>query len=80
MLLDKNPENELIVFANAFAKYQRDNLFHRVLNKNIFVVLLLETIELLNNNNADISKKRFRYSFVGGMIVQKVYALKSKNS
>jgi hypothetical protein len=24
-----------MVFANAFAKYQRDNSFHRLLNKNI---------------------------------------------
>src|SRR3989344_170166 len=35
MLLDKEkPENELMVFANAFAKYQRQNPFRRVLNKN----------------------------------------------
>jgi hypothetical protein len=58
MLLDKEkPENELMVFANAFAKYQRDNPFRRVLNKNIPLVLLLKTIRLLNNNNIGISKK-----------------------
>jgi hypothetical protein len=37
MLLDKEKsENELMIFfANVFAKYQRDNPFRRVLNKNI---------------------------------------------
>jgi hypothetical protein len=55
--LTKTFENELIVFANAFAKYQRDNPFHRDLNKNIPLVLLLKTIKLLNNNNADIPRK-----------------------
>ncbi|GHT24109.1 hypothetical protein AGMMS49953_05900 [Endomicrobiia bacterium] len=58
MLLDKEkPENELMVFTNTFAKYQRGNPFRRVLNKNIPLVLLLKIIRLLNNNNAGIAKK-----------------------
>jgi hypothetical protein len=49
MLLDKEkPENELMVFANAFAKYQRQNPFRRVLNKNVPLILLMQTIKLLN--------------------------------
>ena len=61
MLLDKEkPENELMVFTNAFAKYQRCNPFRRVLNKNVPLVLLIQTIQLLNKdqgfNNAGISK------------------------
>ena len=61
MLLDKEkPENEIMVFANAFAKYQRHNPFRRVLNKNIPLILLIQTIQLLNKdqdfNNVGISK------------------------
>ncbi len=61
MLLDKEkPENELMVFANAFAKYQRQNPFRRVLNKNVPLILLIQTIKLLNNDpeykGAGISK------------------------
>lgn len=61
MLLDKEkPENELMVFANAFAKYQRQNPFRRVLNKNVPLILLIETIKLLKNdpdfNGTGISK------------------------
>ena len=53
MLLDKEKtENELMVFANAFAKYQRKNPFRRVLNKNVPLILLIQTIKLLNNNTA----------------------------
>jgi len=51
MLLDKEkPENELMVFANAFAKYQRHNPFRRVLNKNVPLILLIQTIKLLNKD------------------------------
>ena len=62
MLLDKeNPQNEQMVFANAFAKYQRHNPFRRVLNNNVPLILLIETINLLNNgidyNGTGISKK-----------------------
>jgi len=61
MLIDKEkPENELMVFANAFAKYQRHNPFRRVSNKNVPLLLLLQTIQLLNKdpefNGAGISK------------------------
>jgi len=61
MLLNKEkPENELMVFANAFAKYQRHNPFRRVLNKNVPLILLVQTIKLLNEdqdfNNAGISR------------------------
>jgi len=61
MLLDKEkPENEQMVFANAFAKYLRNNPFRRVLNSNTPLVLLLQVIQLLNNdedfNNAGISR------------------------
>lgn len=53
MLLDKEkPENELMVFANAFAKYQRHNPFRRVLNKNVPLILLIQTIQLLNKDQA----------------------------
>ena len=52
MLLDKEKlENELMVFANAFAKYQRQNPFRRVLNKNIPLILLIQTIKLLNDDS-----------------------------
>jgi hypothetical protein len=61
MLLDKEkPENELMVFVNAFTKYQRQNPFRRVLNKNVPLILLIQTIQLLNNdpdfNGTGISK------------------------
>jgi AlwI restriction endonuclease. len=61
MLLDKEkPENELMVFANAFAKYQRHNPFRRILNKNVPLILLMQTINLLNSdsdfNGAGISR------------------------
>lgn len=61
MLIDKTkPENELLVFANAFAKYQRHNPFRRVLNHNVPLILLLQTIQLLNAdpeyNGAGISR------------------------
>ena len=61
MLLDKEkPENEQMVFANAFAKYKRNNPFRRVLNNNTPLVLLLQVIQLLNNdkdfNGAGISR------------------------
>lgn len=62
MLLDKeNPQNEQFVFANAFAKFYRHNPFKKVLNQNVPLILLLETIQLLNQdkefNNTGISKK-----------------------
>ncbi len=51
MLLDtENPSNEIFVFANAFAKYQRNNPFRKVLNANKPLILLLQTILLLKND------------------------------
>ena len=42
------PQNERIVFLNAFARHQRGNPFIRELNHNIPLVLLLEVITKLN--------------------------------
>jgi hypothetical protein len=62
MLLDKEkPQNEQMVFVNAFAKYQRHNPFRRVLNENVPLILLIETIQYLNAdtdfNGAGISRQ-----------------------
>jgi hypothetical protein len=62
MLLDRdNPQNEQLIFANAFAKYHRDNPFRRILNSNTPLVLLVKTINLLNEdtnfNSTGVSKK-----------------------
>lgn len=62
MLLDKEkPENEQMVFANAFAKYQRQNPFRRIRNRNVPLILLINIIQLLNDdpeyNGAGISRK-----------------------
>ena len=61
MLLENNkPENEILVFANAFAKYYRNNPFRKILNNNIPLLLLIRTINLLNQssfNTAGISTK-----------------------
>ena len=52
---------EQSVFLNAFVKYQSNNPFRRVLNKNIPLILLLQTIKKLNAdkafNNSGISKR-----------------------
>jgi len=42
------PAYEAEVFLQAFAKSQRKNPFVRVLNDNVPLILLLETIKLLN--------------------------------
>ena len=56
-----NPEYEQQVFLQALAKSQRNNPFVRVLNDNIPLILLLQTIKLLNadetQNGAGISRK-----------------------
>ncbi len=56
-----HPEYETEVFLQAFAKSQRKNPFVRVLNDNVPLILLLETIKLLNAdpefNGAGISRK-----------------------
>lgn len=57
---EEHPEFEQQAFLHSFAKYQRKNPFVRVLNDNIPLILLIETIQKLNNdnrfNNAGISK------------------------
>ncbi len=57
---ENHPEFEKQAFIHSFAKYQRKNPFVRVLNDNIPLVLLLETILKLNSderfNSAGISK------------------------
>lgn len=56
-----HPEYETEVFLHAFAKSQRKNPFVRVLNDNIPLILLLETIKLLNSdpnfNDVGISRR-----------------------
>ena len=56
-----NPEYEQQVFLQAMAKSQRKNPFVRVLNDNIPLILLLQTIKLLNadknQNGVGISRK-----------------------
>lgn len=56
-----NPEYEQQVFLQAMVKSQRKNPFVRVLNDNIPLILLLQTIRLLNSdkeqNGAGISRK-----------------------
>ena len=57
---EEYPELEQQAFLHSFAKYQRKNPFVRVLNDNIPLILLIETIQKLNNNSkfngAGISK------------------------
>jgi len=56
-----NPEYEQQVFLQAMAKSQRKNPFVRVLNDNIPLILLLQTIKMLNadpkQNGAGISRR-----------------------
>lgn len=56
-----HPEYEQQVFLQAFAKSQRKNPFVRVLNDNIPLILLLETIQRLNadprQNGCGISRR-----------------------
>lgn len=51
---EEHPEYEIEAFLQAMSKYQRKNPFVRVLNDNVPLILLLETIKLLN---ADTSFK-----------------------
>ncbi len=57
---EEHPEFEQQAFLHSFSKYQRKNPFVRVLNDNIPLILLIETIQKLNNdkkfNGAGISK------------------------
>jgi hypothetical protein len=60
VVTEEHPEYEQQAFLQAMAKSQRSNPFVRVLNDNIPLILLLETIKKLNagfNNNAGISRK-----------------------
>lgn len=61
LIEESHPEYETEVFLQAFAKSQRKNPFVRVLNDNVPLILLLETIKLLNAdpefNGAGISRK-----------------------
>jgi hypothetical protein len=58
---EEHPEYEQHAFLQAMAKSQRSNPFVRVLNDNIPLILLLETIKKLNAdpefNNTGISRK-----------------------
>lgn len=58
---ETHPEYETEVFLHAFAKYQRNNPFIKVLNDNVPLILLIETIRLLDAdpefNGAGISRK-----------------------
>jgi len=58
---EEHPEYEQQAFLQAMAKSQRNNPFVRVLNENIPLILLLETIKKINadpeSNNAGISRK-----------------------
>lgn len=58
----KNPEREQSVFLQSLARSQRANPFVKVLNDNIPLLLLLQTIRLINSdascgNNCGISRK-----------------------
>lgn len=61
MVEELHPEYETEVFLQAFAKSQRKNPFVRVLNDNVPLILLLETIKMLNSdpefNDVGISRK-----------------------
>jgi hypothetical protein len=58
---EEHPEYEQQAFLQAMCKYQRNNPFVRVLNDNVPLILLLETIKKLNAdpefNGAGISRK-----------------------
>lgn len=47
---NEHPEFEQQAFLNAFAKYQSNNPFRRVLNENVPLVLLLNVIKKINND------------------------------
>ena len=46
----QNPQNERMAFLNAFSRHQRGNPFIRELNRNIPLILLLQTITLLDKD------------------------------
>jgi len=47
---NEHPEFEQQAFLNAFAKYQSNSPFRRVLNENVPFILLLEVISKLNKD------------------------------
>lgn len=61
VVTEEHPEYERQAFLQAMAKSQRNNPFVRVLNENIPLILLLETIKKINAdaefNNVGISRK-----------------------
>jgi hypothetical protein len=61
VVTEEHPEYEQQAFLQAMAKSQRNNPFVRVLNDNIPLILLLETVKKINAdpefNNAGISRK-----------------------
>ncbi|MDR1553422.1 MAG: AlwI family type II restriction endonuclease [Prevotellaceae bacterium] len=61
VVTEEHPEYDQQAFLQAMAKFQRNNPFARVLNENIPLILLLETIKKLNAdpefNDAGISRK-----------------------
>ena len=52
MVTERHPEYEQQAFLHAMCKYQRNNPFVRVLNDNVPLVLLLQTIKKLNADHA----------------------------
>jgi hypothetical protein len=61
MTTEEHPEYEQQAFLQAMCKYQRNNPFIRVLNDNVPLILLLQTIKKLNAdpecNGTGISRK-----------------------
>ncbi len=52
LVSEPHPEFEQQAFLQALAKYQRNSPFIRVLNNNVPLILLLQTITKLNNDKA----------------------------
>lgn len=61
LITEEHPEYEQQAFLQAMSKYQRNNPFIRVLNDNVPLILLLQTIKKLNAdpqyNGTGISRK-----------------------
>ncbi len=61
IITEKNTEIEQMIFLHSMCKYQRRNPFIRVLNDNVPLLLLIETIKFINSNpkfnNCGISRK-----------------------
>ncbi len=74
MTSDSHPEFEQQAFLHSMAKYQRSNPFVRVLNDNIPLILLLETIKKIN------SDKRFNGSGISKLELPLIIFWKNNNS